>query len=535
MADESIVRVVVASPGDVPGERRALQEVIEGLNESLAVQLRKRLVLCRWETDAHPGFHVEGPQGLLDPILNVEACDVFIGLFWTRFGTPVTDAASGTEHEFRRAYASWKNTGRPKILFYFSERSYVLTTEAELEQLRRVLRFKEEFPKEGMWWSYKNPAHFKDLVRKHLGRLLAAHSSSPPVPETEPQQLLLLGFESLKTLLSDKYTFESFVVGSCNQFAHAAAQAVAAKPYSTYNPLFVYGGVGMGKTHLMHAIGNSLSCTMPSARVVYASSERFANQLINCIRQDRTQWFHNYYRTADVLLIDDIQFLAGKDSTQEEFLYTLNDLVDRQKQIVITSDGPPRDLSGFMDRLRSTFEWGLLVDLQPPDIETKMAILTKKAEMEGVQLPEDVRAFIATKTKSNIRELEGALVRLLATNSMTGRPIDLSMAQQVLSYLMHSQSRKVTFEQIIKSVCERFNVAPAALKSKSNAKEVVYPRQIAVYLAKELTGASLPEIGRVFGRKHHTTVLLSIKKIEFLRQRDTELNRTLHELLDRLA
>jgi len=322
-------------------------------------------------------------------------------------------------------------------------------------------------------------------------------------------------------------------VGACNQFAHAAAQAVAVKPYSTYNPLFIYGGVGTGKTHLMHAIGHSLSRTIPSARIVYSSPERFMNQMINCIKQDQMQWFHNYYRTADVLLVDDIQTIAGKEGTQEEFFYTFSELFDHQKQIVITSDRHPTNISGLVERLRSRFLWGLLVDLQPPDLETKLDIVTKKAEIEGVRLSEDVRIFLASQTTLNVRELEGAVVKLMAHSSVTGLPIDLEIAQQVLRHLMQSRSRNITIDQIIRNVSERFSVAPGALKSKSNDKNVAYPRQIAMYLAEELTGASLPEIGRAFGGKHHTTVLHSIQKIGQLRQRDAKLNGTLGELLDR--
>jgi len=251
MANESILRVVVASPSDLASERRALGDVVQGLNESLADQFRKRLVLFKWETDAHPGFHVEGPQGLVDSILRIEDCDIFVGLFWTRFGTPVTDAASGTEHEFKRAYESWKSRGRPQILFYFCDRSYVLKTEADLEQLRRVFKFKEEFPKEGLWWSYKSVAHFKELARKHLNRLLIAplptNSAGQTIPAVDFREL---GFEPLRTLLNEKYTFESFVVGPCNILAHKAAKAVALRPAHAYNPVFMHGNVGVGKTHL---------------------------------------------------------------------------------------------------------------------------------------------------------------------------------------------------------------------------------------------------------------------------------------------
>jgi len=332
--------------------------------------------------------------------------------------------------------------------------------------------------------------------------------------------------------LNPKFTFDSFVVGSCNQFAHAAAQAVATSPSRTYNPLFIYGGVGMGKTHLMHAIGRSLMNQYAGLRIIYTSSERFMNEMITCIKNDRMQLFHRHYRSADALLIDDIQILAGKERTQEEFFHTFNDLFEHQKQIVISSDSPPKNTSGLVERLRSRFEWGLMVDVQPPDLETKMAILDKKAEMEGVRLPEDVRIFIATKTKSNVRELEGALIKLTAYSSVTGTPITLQMAQQVLRHLSHGQERRITIESIIRVVADRFSMQPSQLKQKTNERKIAYPRQIAMYLAKELTPASLPEIGRAFSGKHHTTVLHSIQKIDDLRQRDSDLNNLIHNLVD---
>ena len=332
--------------------------------------------------------------------------------------------------------------------------------------------------------------------------------------------------------LNPKFTFDSFVVGSCNQFAHAAAQAVATVPAKTYNPLFIYGGVGMGKTHLMHAIGRSLTDHYGGMKIIYTSSERFMNEMINCIKLDRMQMFHRHYRSADVLLIDDIQILAGKERTQEEFFHTFNELFEHQKQIVISSDSPPKHTPGLVERLRSRFEWGLMVDVQPPDLETKMAILDKKSEVEGVKLPEEVRIFIATKTKSNVRELEGALVKLIAYSSVTGAPITQSMAQQVLKHLTHSQERRITIESIIRVVAERFSLQPQQLKQKTNERKIAYPRQIAMYLAKELTQASLPEIGRAFSGKHHTTVLHSIQKIDQLRQKDPDLNNLIHSLID---
>jgi len=336
-------------------------------------------------------------------------------------------------------------------------------------------------------------------------------------------------------LLNPKFTFDSFVVGSCNQFAHAAAKAVGDSPAKRYNPLFIYGGVGMGKTHLMHAIGRSLLDSYHGMRIVYTSSERFMNEMITCMKQGRMSQFHQHYRTADALLVDDVQFLAGKERTQEEFFYTFNDLYDNQKQIVISSDSPPKSTPGLVERLRSRFEWGLMVDVQPPDLETKMAILDKKADQEGIELPEEVRIFIATKTKSNVRELEGALVKLLAYSSVTGEPINIAMAQQVLKHLTTTgQDKRVNIESIIKAVAERFSLQPSQIKQKSNTRQIAYPRQIAMYLAKEITPASLPEIGRAFGGKHHTTVMHSVQKIETLRQKDPDLNKTIHNLIDSL-
>lgn len=334
--------------------------------------------------------------------------------------------------------------------------------------------------------------------------------------------------------LNPKFTFDSFVVGACNQFAHAAARSVATTPSRSYNPLFLYGGTGMGKTHLMHAIGRELTDKFGTMRVIYTSSERFMNEMIACIRNERMAQFQRRYRDLDVLLIDDIQLLGTKERTQEEFFHTFNELHDHQKQIVISSDCPPKEIPGLVERLRSRFEWGLIADIQPPDLETKMAILDKKAEIEGIRLPDDVRTFMASKTKSNVRELEGALVKLIAYSSLTGTPINLQMAQQVLKHLVHVPDRKVTIDTIQKAVADRFGIKQSQLKEKSNTKKIVYPRQIAMYLVKELTDASLPEIGRAFSGKHHTTVLHSINKIEQARLVDPDLNRLLHSLMDSL-
>jgi chromosomal replication initiator protein len=338
--------------------------------------------------------------------------------------------------------------------------------------------------------------------------------------------------EGSVSLLNPKYNFANFVVGSCNQFAHAAAKAVADNPAERYNPLFIYGGVGMGKTHLMHAIGRTLADRYASMKIIYTSSEKFMNEMIDCIKTDRMSTFHQHYRSADILLVDDIQVLANKERTQEEFFHTFNALHENGKQIVLSSDQPPKQTQGLTDRLRSRFEWGLMVDVQPPDLETKMAILDKKAEAEGIHLPEDVRIYIATKTKSNVRELEGALVKLIAYSSVMDSPITLSMAQQVLKQLSGGSERRVTLDLIVRAVAEKFGLQPGQLKLKTNVQNIAYPRQIAMYLAKELTPSSLPEIGRHFGGKHHTTVLHSVQKIDKLRQRDGDLNRLLHSLTD---
>jgi chromosomal replication initiator protein len=343
-----------------------------------------------------------------------------------------------------------------------------------------------------------------------------------------------LQFEETAAWLNPRLTFDTYVVGASNQLAHAAAHAVATMPSRSYNPLFIYGGVGIGKTHLMHAIGRCLLDNFNGLNVVYTSSERFMNEMITSIKLDRMSVFHRHYRSADVLLIDDIQIIAGKERTQEEFFHTFNELYDHQKQIVISSDSPPSQLPGLVERLRSRFEWGLLADVQAPDLETKMAILDKRAESEGVHLPQDVRIFIATKTKSNVRELEGALTRLIAVSSVTGQPISMAMAQQTLKHLSTGSERKITVESIVRAVAERFSMQPAQLKVKSNTQQIAYPRQIAMYLVKELTRASLPEIGRYFGGKHHTTVLHSVQKIDELRQRDENLNNLIHSLMDSL-
>src|SRR5690349_17100560 len=335
--------------------------------------------------------------------------------------------------------------------------------------------------------------------------------------------------------LNPRYTFDAFVIGAGNQFAHAASLAVAERPSKAYNPLFIYGGVGMGKTHLMQAIGHEIKRRQPQMAICYLSSEKFTNEMINSLRYDKMTSFRDKFRNVDVLLIDDIQFLAQKERTQEEFFHTFNALHESMKQIVIASDRPPKELAEIEDRLRSRFEWGLIADIQPPDLETKVAILQKKAEQERVTLPTDVALYIASNIRSNVRELEGALIRLIAHSSLIGAEITLPYTQQVLKNFIDSQARKVTIEAIQKSVAEQFGLKLVEIKAKNNSRAIVYPRQIAMYLAKQLTEASLPEIGRQFGGKHHTTVLHSVEKIDESRKSDKDLNRLLNKLTETLG
>ncbi len=343
-----------------------------------------------------------------------------------------------------------------------------------------------------------------------------------------------LDFESSDHQLNNRYTFDTFVVGKSNEFAHAAARAVAEQPSKAYNPLFLYGGVGMGKTHLMHAIGHTIKKRNPAMRLSYVSAEKFTIEVINSLRFDRMISFRDRFHTVDVLLVDDIQFIAGKERTQEEFFHTFNALYEQQKQIVISSDCLPKDINSIEERLRSRFEWGLIADIQPPDLETKIAILQKKAENERFHLPDEVAEYIARAIKSNVRELEGALTRLMAYASLTGTVVSLTTAQQVLRNIIASQEKRVTIDLIQKRVSEHYNLREQDLKVRSNTRAIAFPRQVAMYIVKQLTTASLPEIGRQFGGKHHTTVLHSINKIEELRRSDKELNRTITRLMDAL-
>ena len=371
-----------------------------------------------------------------------------------------------------------------------------------------------------------------ELGRPQLQLEYLCAETLPVAASVVPPPQAKLDFDAVAHQLNPRYTFESFIVGASNQFAHAAAMAVADQPSKSYNPLFLYGGVGLGKTHLMQAIGHTLKRRNPSLRLTYISAEKFTNEVIASIRLERMAAFRDRFRNMDVLMVDDIQFIATRERTQEEFFHTFNALYDQQKQIVISSDCPPKEISSIEERLRSRFEWGLIADIQPPDLETKIAILQKKAESERVQVPDDVAEYIARAIKSNIRELEGALIRLMAYASLTGAVINLPTAQQVLKNIIETQDKKVTIEQIQKRVGEHFGLRAQDLKVRSNSKQIAFPRQVAMFLVKQLTSASLPEIGRQFGGKHHTTVLHSINKIETLRHSDKDLNKTINRLLD---
>src|SRR5687767_768574 len=398
-------------------------------------------------------------------------------------------------------------------------------------------------------------ALFKDWLTKHYSVVLSEALAEvrrpgvsvvfvaeglpvPPVPEPiaapaeEPPATPTVAPSTAPGGLNPRYTFDTFIVGPSNQFAHAACRAVAEAPSRSYNPLFIYGGVGLGKTHLMHAIGHYVVTHLKNLKLTYISSERFMNEMINAVRYDRILDFRERYRSVDVLLVDDVQFLAGKEGTQTEFFHTFNALYDSQKQIVISSDCPPYEIPQLEERLRSRFEWGLIADIQSPDLETKTAILKRKAETEGVHLPDNVAIYIAGKIKSNIRELEGSLIRLIAYALLTVREITLALAQEVLRNVLQNDDRAVTIEGVQKAVADHYSLRVAELKSRNNSKSVAMPRQVAMYLCKNLTNASLPEIGRSFGGKHHSTVIHSIRKVEDMRQKNGDFNTLIISLME---
>jgi chromosomal replication initiator protein len=374
---------------------------------------------------------------------------------------------------------------------------------------------------------------FADWIETRHGELLSREAAAAGFPGLaihfepaggdtlpgEPPPLLSPAARGL--ILNPRFTFDTFVVGSSNQFAHAAARAVAETPSRSYNPLFLYGGVGLGKTHLMHAVAHEVLRRAPQMRVLYLSAERFLNELINALRFERMHEFKRRYRELDVLLMDDVQFIAGKDSTQEEFFHTFNALHDAQKQIVVTSDALPKEIPTLEERLRSRFEWGLIADIQPPDLEMKVAIIRKKAAAEKMEIPNDVALFIAGTVKSNIRELEGRLNRVMAFSSLTGRPLSVELARETLKDIVGEENRVLPSE-ILKAVASHYGLRVSDMKAKSNAKPIAFPRQVAMYLCRKLTSLSYPEIGRIFNDKHHSTVMHSVEKIERMVEDDAD-------------
>ena len=396
---------------------------------------------------------------------------------------------------------------------------------------------------------------FKEWITKHYSAVIAEAANEARRPDANisfvteardaaqpiPAEPAPIDREAPKDLLTDpsiasatpasglnpRYSFDTFIVGPSNQFANAASRAVAEAPSRSYNPLFIYGGVGLGKTHLMHAIGQYVLQHGPGQKLTYISSERFMNEMINAVRFDRLIDFRERYRTVDVLLVDDVQFMAGKEGTQTEFFHTFNALYDAQKQIVLSSDCPPHEIPALEERLRSRFEWGLIADIQPPDLETKVAILKKKAEAEAVPVPDAVAIYIAGRIKSNIRELEGSLIRLIAYASLTGQELTIDLAHEVLHNVLDHDEKAITIDLIQKFVSDYYQLKLTELKSRNNSKSIAMPRQIAMYLCKSLTHASLPEIGRSFGGKHHSTVIHSIRKVEELRKRDGDFNKVI--------
>ncbi|MBI4632353.1 MAG: chromosomal replication initiator protein DnaA [Deltaproteobacteria bacterium] len=357
--------------------------------------------------------------------------------------------------------------------------------------------------------------------------------SSVGTDDEIPRKMEKSSKKRLHPSLNPNYTFERFVVGSCNQFAHAASVAVAEKPAKNYNPLFIYGGVGLGKTHLLNAIGFRTLSLYPDIYVLYVSAEEFMNELINSIRYDKMQKFREKFRNIECLLIDDIQFIAGKERTQEEFFHTFNTLHDSGKQIVVTSDKFPKDIPNLEGRLRSRFEWGLIADIAPPETETKMAIIEKKAQENGIAIPNNAAYYICSHAESNIRELEGLLVRIGAYSSLTGREIDMDLVKEVLKKLLkHHEKKEVTVDEIIKAVASKLNVKIADIKSQNKTKSFVLSRQIAMYLSRKMTNASFPDIGEKIGGRDHSTVIYSNNKIRKLIEIDKKLNMLIQEIED---
>ncbi|WP_350343678.1 chromosomal replication initiator protein DnaA [Proteinivorax tanatarense] len=393
------------------------------------------------------------------------------------------------------------------------------TTAITMYDSTLVIGVPNDFTKE--WLENRYATLISEILQSLTGKQLEVSFVVPQADAldndktSKPTEKNKVTHENITTQLNPKYTFNTFVIGNSNRFAHAASLAVAEAPAKAYNPLFIYGGVGLGKTHLMNAIGHYVTNHSEQDKVVYISSEKFTNEFINAIRDNKTVEFRNKYRTVDVLLIDDIQFLAGKEQTQEEFFHTFNTLHENNKQIIISSDRPPKEIPTLEDRLRSRFEWGLITDIQKPDLETREAILRKKAELEKLDIPNSVFMFIANKIATNIRELEGALTRVMAFSSMTGQEITVELANQALKDIIpNSNNEIIDIEKIQKSIASHYQLKVEDLKAKKRTRSVSYPRQIAMYLSRELTDFSLPKIGEEFGGRDHTTVLHAHEKIK---------------------
>lgn len=402
-----------------------------------------------------------------------------------------------------------------------------------------VLEVPNKFFKE--WIEDHYPSIISDTMEGLLNRQVSVKfkilekKEDPALKKIESrQENRRVKLASRGIFLNPKFVFESFVVGASNQFANAAARAVADAPGKAYNPLFIYGGVGLGKTHLMNAIGNAIIDKKGNVKLLYAPAEQFTNEFVYSMRNDRMDEFKSKYRSLDVLIIDDIQFIAGKSGTQEEMFHTFNALYDTHKQIVFSSDRPPKDISPITERLRSRFGMGLIADIQTPDVETKMAILGKKSEMEGVQLPEDVSFFLASKIKSNIRDLEACMIRLGAHSSLTAQTITVDMAKNVLKDLIHDEEKALTVDYIQKIVCEYFGLKIQDIKAKKRTRDIAFPRQVAMYLSKTLTDSSLSEIGKGFGGKDHSTVIHACKLIEERMKKDEEFNKKIDYLIKKI-
>ncbi|RLL41732.1 chromosomal replication initiator protein DnaA [Oceanobacillus piezotolerans] len=419
--------------------------------------------------------------------------------------------------------------------------TWLKNTRAEaLEKNTLVISAPNEFARD--WLETQYTDLISDIIEEITGSRLHTKfiipDVSPEVEEVNPVPKPKEAKENNdfpKSMLNSKYTFDTFVIGAGNRFAHAASLAVAEAPAKAYNPLFIYGGVGLGKTHLMHAIGHYVLENKPNAKVVYITSEKFTNEFINAIMDNKTTNFRNKYRTVDVLLIDDIQFIAGKESTQEEFFHTFNTLHEESKQIIISSDRPPKEIPTLEDRLRSRFEWGLITDITPPDLETRIAILNKKAKAEGLDIPNEVMLYIANQIDTNIRELEGALIRVVAYSSLVNQDIDASLAADALKDIIPSSKPKIiTVQGIQEIVGEKYNVRLEDFAAKKRTKSIAFPRQIAMYLSRELTDLSLPKIGEEFGGRDHTTVIHAHEKISKLLDSDMEFNREIEEIKEKV-